>query len=242
MRNKRMIAALLCGALLLGGCGKPGTREGETPEDGEVQGVFQEEAGPDDDSMETEQDTSEGGRNREQGGGNAGEGSVVIEAGPEKQLYEVGNVVYTLHDFKLNDSPQEASIDPDKLVTTDAKDYMDRSKFLTVQVDIHNIDYAGDETAGEGEMNIALFTIAPKEPDESLQWSGSWPVYLSEPGAEPGENGKYYHIWVKPGETKTVTIGFYVPVKDTTDLCSHCKISLYGMYEEGYLYDIPKVQ
>ena len=66
--------------------------------------------------METEQDTSEGGRNREQGGGNAGEGSVVIEAGPEKQLYEVGNVVYTLHDFKLNDSPQEASIDSDKLV------------------------------------------------------------------------------------------------------------------------------
>ena len=77
MRNKRMIAALLCGALLLGGCGKPGTREGETPEDGEVQGVFQEEAGPDDDSMETEQDTSEGGRNREQGGGNAGEGSSI---------------------------------------------------------------------------------------------------------------------------------------------------------------------
>ena len=87
----------------------------------------------------------------------------------------------------------------------------------------------------------SLFTIAPNEPDEPLQWAGSWPVYLSEPGANPTENGKYYHIWVKPGETKTVTIGFYVPVKDSTELRSRCKISLYGLYEEGYLYDIPEV-
>ena len=36
-------------------------------------------------------------------------------------------------------------------MTIDAEDYMDRSKFLTVQVDINNIDYEGDERNGEGE-------------------------------------------------------------------------------------------
>lgn len=235
MRNKRMIAAILCGTLLLWGCGKPETGNGEAA--GEVWEESKTDAG----SMEADPYTSEAAGSMEQGGGNAGEGSVVIETGPEKQAYDVGNVVYTLHDFKLYDSPQEASLDPDKLVTIDAKGYMDRSKFLTVQVDISNIDYEGDERNGEGEMNITLLTIAPNEPEESLQWAGSWPVYLSEPGANPGENGKYYHIWVKPGETKTVTIGFYVPVKDSTELRSQCKISLYGLYEEGYLYDIPEI-
>lgn len=186
MRNKRMIAAILCGTLLLWGCGKPETGDREAA--GEVWEENKTDAG----SMEAAPYTSDGAGRMEQGGGNAGEGSVVIETGPEKQAYDVGNVVYTLHDFKLYDSPQEVSLDPDKLMTIDAEDYMDRSKFLTVQVDINNIDYEGDERNGEGE-------------------------------------------------TKTVTIGFYVPVKDSTELRSQCKISLYGLYEEGYLYDIPEV-
>lgn len=88
-------------------------------------------------------------------------------------------------------------------------------------------------------MNISCLTIAPNEPDEALQWEGSYPVYLKEPGT--GETD-YYHVWVKPGETKTVMIGFYVPVKDVGELRSQCKISLYGSYEEGYVYEIPKVQ
>ena len=123
-------------------------------------------------------------------------------------------------------------------MTADAEYYMDRSKFLTVQVDINNLDFAGDEKDGEGEMNLSLFTVSPNEPDESLQWAGSYPVYLSE----SGEQEKYYHVWVKPGETKTVTIAFYVPVKDITELRSQCKISLYGSYEEGYVYEIPEVR
>lgn len=239
MRNKRMTAAILCGIVLLSGC-----RKAEAGSGYEVSAV-QEEAGVDvqEENQSNIQETSQphddsAGAESAQKNGNTGEGVAVIEAGPEKQLYEDGNLVYTLHDFKLYDSPEEAGIDKDKLMTIDAEYYMDRSKFLTVQVDINNIDFAGDEKDGEGEMNISMFTISPNEPDESLQWEGSYPVYLSE----PGEKEKYYHVWVKPGETKTVTIAFYVPVEDAAKLRSQCKISFCGSYEEGYVYDIPEVR
>lgn len=239
MRNKRMTAAFLCGMVLLSGCGKAEAVSGDAAS------AVREEAGVDvqeenqSNIQETAQSNDDGaGAEAAQENGNAGEGVVVIEAGPEKQLYEDGNLVYTLHDFKLYDSPEEAAIDKDKLMTADAEYYMDRSKFLTVQVDINNLDFSGDEKDGEGEMNLSLFTISPGEPDESLQWAGSYPVYLSE----PGEQEKYYHVWVKPGETKTVTIAFYVPVKDSAELRSQCKISLCGSCEEGYVYEIPEVR
>ncbi len=228
MRNKRLMAVILCGAILLSGCGKAENGSGEMAQvggadvTGEISGEVSGEDGPDEGGTEA----------------GAGEGAVVIETGPEKLLYEDGNLTYTLHDFKLYDSPEEASVDQDKLMTIDARDYMDRSKFLTVQVDIKNIDFQGDGKDGEGELNVSLLTISPNEPDESLQWAGSYPVYLSE----PGKDSSYYHVWVKPGETKTVTVAYYVPVKDAADLRSRCKISLYGSYEEGCLYDIPKVQ
>lgn len=239
MRNKRMTAAVLCGIVLFSGCGR--TEAGS----GDVVSAVQEVAGVNvqEDDQSNIQETSQSNDNSAGAGSaqeneNAGEDMLVIETGPEKQLYEDGNVVYTLHDFKLYDSPEEAAIDKDKLMTADAEYYMDRSKFLTVQVDINNLDFAGDEKDGEGEMNISMFIISPNEPDESLQWAGSYPVYLSE----PGEKEKYYHVWVKPGETKTVTIAFYVPVEDTAKLRSQCKVSLYGSYEEGYVYDIPEVR
>ena len=228
MRNKNMMAVILCGAILLSGCGKAETGSGEMAQvggadvTGEISGEVSGEDEPDEGGTEA----------------GAGEGAVVIETGPEKFLYEDGNLTYTLHDFKLYDSPEEASIDQDKLMTIDARGYMDRSIFLTVQVDIKNIDFQGDGKDGEGELNVSLLTISPNEPDASLQWAGSYPVYLSE----PGKDSSYYHVWVKPGETKTVTVAYYVPVKDAAQLRSQCKISLYGSYEEGYLYDIPKVQ
>lgn len=239
MRNKRMTAAVLCGIVLLSGCGKAEAGSGEAAsavlEEAEME-VQEENQSNIQETPQSNDDSS--GAESAQKNENAKEGVVVIETGPEKQVYEDGNLVYTLHDFKLYDSPEEAAIDKDKLMTTDARYYMDRSKFLTVQVDINNIDFAGDEKDGEGEMNISMFTISPNEPDESLQWEGSYPVYLSE----PGEKEKYYHVWVKPGETKTVTIAFYVPVEDTEKLSSQCKISLCGSYEEGYVYDIPEVR
>lgn len=242
MRNKRIIAAILCGVALLFGCGKAEagsgdavSKEGKADVQEENQDDIQEISPSDDDSAGAD---SGMGKSNTEAAASAGEGVVVIEAGPEKKFYEDGNLVYTLHDFRLYDSPEEASIDKDELMTIDAEYYMDRSKFLTLQVDINNIDFAGDEKDGEGEMNISMFTISPNEPDESLQWAGSYPVYLSEPGGKE----KYYHVWVKPGETKTVTIAFYVPVMDTAELRSSCKISLCGSYEEGYVYDIPEVR
>jgi hypothetical protein len=224
MRNKRMTVMVLCSVLLLAGCGKGNESSIQTEDIRQVQNAG-------------ENDYSTG--EQELADSNEEDDSVVIAFGPDRQLYEEGSIIYTLHDFKLYGSPGEASVSTDELVMADAEYYADRSKFLTVLVDIHNIDYAGDNKDDGGEMNISCLTIAPNEPDEALQWEGSYPVYLKEPGT--GETD-YYHVWVKPGETKTVMIGFYVPVKDVGELRSQCKISLYGSYEEGYVYEIPKVQ
>lgn len=234
MRNKRMTAAVLCSILILSGCGNGSAQAGEMEQDNSAR-TEDIRQGQETGTKETGKDVGSGEQTIDRGK----EDSVVIEFGPDKPLFEEGSVIYTLHDFKLYESPQEASIPPDELMTADAAYYADRSKFLMVWADIHNVDYAGDNKDGEGEMNITCLTIAPGEPDEALQWEGSYPVYLQEHGT--GETD-YYHVWVKPGETKTVAIGFFVPVKDERELCSQCIISLYGSYDEGYVYGIPKVQ
>lgn len=227
--NKRMIAVMLCSAVLLGGCSK--TEESQTeniPADVEEARAETVPADTGESSAAVSQEEAQ-----------AGDNAVVIETGPDKKLHNNSNLVYTLYDFRLYESPGEASISSDEILIIDAAYYADRSKFLTMQADINNIDYSGDSGNGEGEMNLSLFTISPNEPDESLQWAGSLPVYLSDHG-----NGEtdYYHVWVKPGETKTVTVGFYVPVNNIEELRSQCKISFYGSYDEGYLYEIPTVQ
>lgn len=234
-KMRGIVVAALCGVILLGGCQKAETGSEEASRgDVTLEEVQRSEEG----SKKESADLGEDGEGLEQNNGNAGEDAVVIETGPQKPLYEAGNLAYTLYGFKLYNSPEEAGIEKNELETADAEYYMDRSKFLTFKVDINNIDYPGDEKDGEGELNLSLFVISPKEPDESLQWAGSYPVYLSE----HGEKEKFYHVWVKPGETRTVLIGFYVPVEDIEELCSQCKITLYGLYDEGYVYDIPKVQ
>lgn len=245
MKNKNWVAMLLCGALLLGGCGSSGS---DTKKNGveeiSAQETGVEEAGVQEDGAgEAEaQDVGEEGSSADEmgtSGAAAGGGSLVIETGPDKPAYDSGSLVYTLYDFKLYESAEDVSISEEKMVLEDAERYADRSKFLLMQVDIQNIDYQGDDNDGKGEMNLSLFMIMPKEQDESDQWGGSLPVYLSEPGQ--GEND-YYHVFVKPGETKTVTVGFYVPVSDGEELRSQCRISLYGNMDEGYVYEIPEVQ
>lgn len=230
MKNKNWVAMLLCGAMLLGGCGNSGTDTKEAVvEDVSAQEELIKEADIQENLAE-KVDTS---------GASAENGSLVIEAGPDKPVYESGSLIYTLHDFKLYESPEDVSISEDKMVLEDARSYAARSKFLLMQVDIQNIDYQGDGNDGDGEMNLSLFTIAPKEQNESDEWVGSLPVYLSEPGQRASD---YYHVFVKPGETRTIAVGFYVPVNDSEELRSQCRISLYGSMDEGYVYEIPKVQ
>lgn len=262
MKNKNWIAMLLCGTMLLGGCGNSGAVTKETgAEEVSVQEAGMEETGVEESSMQearTEessvqevragenaaQDAGEEGSSAAETGmdtsrGAAGSGSLVIEAGPDKPVYDSGSLIYTLHDFKLYESAEDASISEEKMVLEDARSYADRSKFLLMQVNIRNIDYQGDDNDGNGEMNLSLFMIMPKELDESDQWGGSLPVYLSEPGQGKTD---YYHVFVKPGETRTVTVGFYVPVNNIDELRSQCRISLYGNMDEGYAYEIPEVQ
>lgn len=262
MKSKNWIAMLLCGAMLLGGCGNSGADTKETGVDeASVQGAGMEETSVEEVSAQ-EAGVDEAGAQEVgaeetavQGAGGegssadgtgmgassvaAGSGSLVIEAGPDKPVYDSGSLIYTLHDFKLYESAEAVSISEEKMVLEDARSYADRSKFLLMQVDIQNIDYQGDDNDGNGEMNLSLFMIMPKELDESDQWGGSLPVYLSEPGQGATD---YYHVFVKPGETKTITVGFYVPVSDSEELRSQCRISLYGSMDEGYVYEIPEIQ
>lgn len=238
MKNKRWMTALLCSVLLLGGCGNSGM-DGEAP-DNQVQAEGEQKSS---------ENVSEGQAGTEQtdmendGGGapdsNVGDDVVVVEAGPDKKVYETGSLIYTLHDFRLYEGPEDASVVPEKQVMIDAEYYADQSKFLLMQVDIHNIDYQGDDNDGNGEMNLSMFMIMPREQDESNQWGGSLPVYLSEHGQ--GETD-YYHVFVEPEETKTITVGFYVPVSDGEELRTRCVISVCGNMDEGYVYEIPKVQ
>ncbi len=244
MRRRQMAAAILCGAILLGGCAKTeavtaggDTGQMETMEEsvgqkdvGVIPQTYQENTNAD-------ADGNDAAGNQEDKG--AGSDAVVIESGPDKKLYDDGHLIYTLHDFCLYDSPQDALVSADEIVDTDAAYYADRSKFLVMQADINNMDEAEDGKEGERELNLSLFVISPNEPKEELQWEGSMPVYLSEHGTGPTD---YYHVFVKPGETKTVTVGFYVPVKDKEELSSQCQITFYGSYDEGYVYKIPKVQ
>lgn len=245
MKNKNWIAMLLCGAMLLGGCGNSGAGTKETglevisTQEADVEEAGTQEGGAG--NTDTQAAEEEGSSVDEMGtsGTSAGGDSLVIEVGPDKPVDNSGSLIYTLHDFKLYGSAEDVSISEEEMVLEDAGSYADRSKFLLMQVDIQNIDYQGDDNDGDGEMNLSLFTIVPKEQSESDQWSGSLPVYLSEPGQKATD---YYHVFVKPGETRTITVGFYVPVNDSEELRSQCRISLYGNMDEGYVYEIPEVQ
>lgn len=229
MRNKRITVIMLCMAMLLGGGGNAAAGTEETVLNAGVS------------EAERSDDGSAGGQitNPAREDGNTAGDTVVIESGPDKPLYDTANLRYKLYDFRLYESPEEASVAEDDIYFADARRYADRSKFLIMQAEIHNIDYSGDDGGGKGEMNLSLFTVAPNAGEGMPEWEGSYPVYLSEHGT--GETD-YYHVWVKPGETKTVTVGFYVPVKDIAELRSRCKISLYGSYDEGYVYEIPEVR
>lgn len=209
-QKKGIVTALLCGVLLLGGCGSQGTPEEElTAED-----IVQEESAKE---------------------GAAQNGSIVIEIGPDKAVWGEGSMTCTLHDFQVFDSPKDASVSEDEMYTLDAERYADQSIFLLMQADFQDQGYVSHET--DGTVNVSMFTIEPETPVEGVDWSCSYPVYLSDAGTGPTN---YYHVAVNEGETRTVTIGFYVPVKDAEELRTQCRIVLSGCHDEGYVYEIPE--
>ena len=209
-QKKGIVTALLCGVLLLGGCGSQGTPEEElTAED-----IVQEESAKE---------------------GAAQNGSIVIEIGPDKAVWGEGSMTCTLHDFQVFDSPKDASVSEDEMYTLDAERYADQSIFLLMQADFQDQGYVSHEA--DGTVNVSMFTIEPETPVEGVDWSCSYPVYLSDAGTGPTN---YYHAAVNEGETRTVTIGFYVPVKDAEELRTQCRIVLSGCHDEGYVYEIPE--
>lgn len=229
MKKKIIIAVSVCSILLFGGCKSV---EADEP----VENVLSQKETIENDPAVTGTDmqdegTSDGEITEEV----TKEGTVVIETGPDKKVWDEGSMIFTLHDFELYESPGAASVDSKKLNTIDAERYADRSIFLLLQVDIKSIDAkAIDE---DGSINVSQFCIVPKQAGD-MDWEISYPVYVSEPGEGPD----FYHVLVNEGETKTITIGFYVPVSNTEELRSKCQISMFGSYDEGYLYEIPEVK
>lgn len=223
MKKKIIIAMSVCSILLFGGCKSGEINEvshaiSDQEEEGKAEPVIMEEV--------TQNEGTPGGEE-------VGAGKVVIETGPDKKIWNEGSIIYTMHDFDLYESPQAASVDSKNMNTIDAEGYADRSIFLLVQIDIKNIDASGDYE--DGSINISRFTIVPKQ-EGDMDWDYSWPVYLSEPGED------FYHVLINKGETKTIAIGFYVPVNSAEELCTKCQIAMYGSYDDGYLYEIPEMK
>lgn len=244
MKNNRIFALALCGICLLGGCGSRNGEEREkeaavlaaaenTQEDLHKSDAPDAGAGED---ILSSSDTMEGdntsGSTTDSTGNSAKENALVIEMGPDKEVWEEGNMICTLHSFRLYESPGDIPINEEDMYTIDAGRYMDRSKFLLMQVDIQNIDYKGNPD--DGSINVSRFMIGPEEDGGLGDWYNSYPVYLSEAGM--GETD-YYHVMVDEGETKSFTIGYYVPVKDAGELRSKCRI----MVGEQY-FEIPKTE
>ncbi len=254
MKNSRIFVLALCGICLLGGCG---SRNGEEREKEEAVMAAAENAQEDlhetdavagedilsssdtmagDNTAGSTTDSTDNSANNTDNnadGTEAGsENELVIEMGPDREVWEEGNVICTLHSFRLYDSPGDVSVNEDDMYTIDARSYMDRSKFLLMQVDIHNIDYKGDPD--DGSINVSRFMIVPEEYGGLGDWDNSYPVYLSEAGT--GETD-YYHVMVDEGETKSFTIGYYVPVKDAGELRSKCRIVVSERY-----FEIPETE
>lgn len=228
MKSIRLIFVMACSMLLLGGCGEQKTQEEVVVPVAEGEPVREDTALEEEDAGAIDEESTTGEV--------CAADAVTIEIGPDKGVYQEGNMVCILHDFKLYESPEDASVSWDEMETVDAQSYLDKSKFLMLQADISNVDYKGDDE--DGSINLSMFTIGPKQQEESAGWWGSLPVYLSE----AGKGADFYHVQVKEGETKTVAIGFFVPVEDVGQLCRECKIVIMGCYEEGYLFDIPQMQ
>lgn len=238
--KKKIVTALLCSVLLLGGCGSPKTQsEEDTPED-----MLVEENEENAKLAAQSSEEADGGQEALPEDENAGmmnplkgteDGRIVIEVGPDKAVWGQSLMTCTLHDFQLYASPEEAGISRDKLVMTDADSYADQSIFLLMQADINDQGYISFEE--DGTVNVSMFTIEPKEPVENADWTCSYPVYLSEPGTGASS---YYHAAVNEGETKTVSIGYYVPVKNAEELHTQCRIVISGCHDEGYVYEIPE--
>lgn len=214
MKSRKIFTVIICSVFLLGGCRNQEAGTGKEE-------LLQNQAVSDDNtSVQTQEEISESGE----------ENKVVIEM-------EDGDISCVLYDFRLFDTPREASVSQEDMEVTDARYYADKSKFLLVQADISNISYQGYNE--DKSINLSCFIIGPKEQEEEAWWYGSMPVYLSE--NVEGE-GNYYHFLVNEGETKSVILGFYVPVKDAGELRDKCRIVMYGNYEDGYIYEIPMIQ
>lgn len=260
LSGRRIGAVILCCALLLGGCGrqeKEAAPEAEAAEEADGQTASGESTGKEGAAAQEGTDSPDGsGEDAGTGDGEsfggqetsadgqsspaqAGQGAVVIEMGPDKKVWAEGSMVCTLRGFTLYDSPEQASIDETSLRTEDAGSYMDmpdgsRSRFLLVQAELDNLDYPGDE---DGSLNVSMFTIVPAQAQEMDWWGCSYPVYVSDGGK--GETD-YYHVPVNMGESRTITLGFYVPVKDGQELRTRCRVGLYGNPDDEYMYQIPE--
>lgn len=105
--------------------------------------------------------------------------------------------------------------------------------FLTMKVDVHNVNYAGD--AADGTVHMGLIGISKKEVDENAAWPGGADGVWMSPH---GDGDDYWHFPVKPGETKTCKMGFLIQDTDAAKLGDYV-IASGGAASLGGCYEIP---
>lgn len=158
--------------------------------------------------------------------------ALTIHAGEENEEISVdgigSRVDFTIHDVKFY---QKAADFPD---AENLADYLvmdlENSGFLTMEIEVTNIDYAGDYR--DGAINMTLIGVGKTDRDEEA-FAETEVAYLSP----HGEGETYWHLLVKPGETKTCTMGFLLDTTDASRLGEY-KIAQSGIVGEGS-HEIP---
>lgn len=185
-----------------------------------------------------EQEQQEMGQDAAAGSGHteSGDGTLMIRAGEDGSLFTVdgsgSRVDFAIHDVEFYSSYSDFQAQTENRVGETYAD-IENCGFLTMEIDVTNIDYAGDST--DGAINMTEIGISKKQVDENAGWSGADAIYLDPHGT--GETD-YWHIVVKPGETKTCMMGFMIEDTDASRLDEYA-IAPAGQINLGGYYDIP---
>lgn len=145
-------------------------------------------------------------------------------------------VDFTIHDVQFYPSyvgvVEEAEctfLDVPVLGDKDKSEY----GFLLMEIDVKNINYSGDSEDGTINMSVIGMSLKEISPDSASE--GAVRIYLNPHGTG---NTDYWHFLVKPGETKTCTMGFLLRDTDVSKLKDYA-IAPCNQMNLGVYHDIP---
>lgn len=150
-------------------------------------------------------------------------------------LDSTSKIDFTIHDVQFYPSyvgvVEDAECDFSETAVLGNKDKSEYG-FLLMEVDVNNINYPGD--SADGTINMSIIGMSLKEISADSVSEGAKCVYLDSHGA--GDD--YWHFLVKPGETKTCTMGFLIWDTDASKLKDYA-IAPASQMNLGVYHDIP---